>query len=130
MNATKLFLVTALLAAPLSAFADDPQSPSDSEQVAKIAQLPQERCQKDLKKLHDIYGQLRNMTSDERQTFLKAIVDNIRSQGLQIPPPPKPCSSVHLALESRCGNLSDAESKCQQQSSSTGTGSTVSESSL
>ncbi len=113
MKATKLLFLSALMAAPNVSLADETQ-PSDTEQVSRIAAMPLAQCQRDLTKLHDIYGQMKNMTTGQAQEFLHAIADDVKRRGLQIPPPPKPCSTPHLALESRCGNVSDAESKCQQ----------------
>jgi hypothetical protein len=110
MNVLKILPV--LLVLPASAFGEASQ-PSDAEQAARIAQLPAAECQRDLTKLHDIYGQMKTMTAEQKQQFLQSIVSYIRANNLQKPPPPKPCSTVHLALEERCGNVSDAESKCQ-----------------
>jgi hypothetical protein len=98
----------------LSSTAGAASQPSEAEQVQRVQSLPVERCQEDLKQLHFIYGQLRLLSQSDGEIFLRNVADNIRRRGLQLPPPPKPCSAVHLALENRCGNAADAETKCHQ----------------
>ncbi len=90
---------------------------SEAEELATIASLPIERCQKDLTKLHDIHGQLRYMNQEQALEFLQLIAAEIKSKDIKMPPPPAPCSTIHLALEQRCGDLADAKNKCSVASS-------------
>lgn len=103
---TTLFLA-AILSLGSSAFA------SDGAQLARIAGLPAQKCQQDLRKLRDIHAQMRNMNNEQRELFLRAIAADIRARGLQIPPPPGPCTEIHLALERRCGDENEARSRCR-----------------
>ena len=104
---------TTLLLATL-AFLNAPHSfASEGAQLSRIASLPAERCQMDLRKLRDIHGQMRNMNDEQRELFLRAIAEDIRARGLQLPPPPGPCTQIHLALERRCGDEQEARSRCR-----------------
>jgi hypothetical protein len=85
---------------------------TDAEQIVQIRQLPIQRCRIDLAKLHDIHHQLRSMSLAEGQQFLALVVQDMRSKNIQMPPPPAPCSAVHLELERRCGNVQASQQSC------------------
>lgn len=114
MKTTRLLVLLTLSTASNSALADDNKAPaSESEQIAKIGTLPVAECQKDLKMLRYIHGQLKKLNEEQGEKFLKLIVGNMRAQGVQKPPPPAPCSEVTLALERRCGDENEARSRCR-----------------
>ncbi|MGZ3653620.1 MAG: hypothetical protein ACXVB9_06730 [Bdellovibrionota bacterium] len=89
---------------------------SDAEQAARIKTMPIAQCELDLKQLRYIYAHMKGMSDSEKHDFLNQVVQGFRSQGLELPPPPAPCSAPDLALEERCGNLAQAQNQCVSQS--------------
>ena len=114
MTLPKSMLLIPLFLLPHTAYCA--ANASEADQVARIQTMPIAKCEQDLKQLRFIYAHLKALTAAQRQDFLNQVVENIQSQGLQLPPPPAPCSAPDLALEERCGNLSEAKHQCESES--------------